>query len=292
MIYSKKYNYGFSKQLQMSYTIYRYGNTRLNKYILNILIIIRRKKKKKKKWLLVKIIEFHRYKIILTELTNEAIIIAPGQEKQPLPWHKIQNIDELCFPRIFGGHPYDKLNILTYSERVLSEVRRTDRRSCTPTSDNIYLTEKKNIQLKTKTIPTNRNQLLSKIKTNKINSITQRNTNNNKFKKYNTGQKLYHQPEVSRRPQKMKLLLFRKVTMTSGRYIQKNSRPDKSCIIQPEVSRRPQKMKLLLFRKVTMTMTRRYIQKILDRTKVVSPAGSVTKTAKDEITFISKSHDD
>uniref|UniRef100_A0ABD2W1Y8 ATP-dependent DNA helicase n=1 Tax=Trichogramma kaykai TaxID=54128 RepID=A0ABD2W1Y8_9HYME len=61
------------------------------------------------------------------------LIIAPGQDKEPLPWHKLSNIDELCFPKIFGGYPLDKLKVLTYSERILSEVRRKDRRSCEPT---------------------------------------------------------------------------------------------------------------------------------------------------------------
>uniref|UniRef100_A0ABD2WCW2 DUF6570 domain-containing protein n=1 Tax=Trichogramma kaykai TaxID=54128 RepID=A0ABD2WCW2_9HYME len=64
-----------------------------------------------------------------TEQRIEPIIIAPGQDKSPLPWHKIKNLAELCFPRIFGGYPMDKLNKLTYGERVLSEVRRKDRRS-------------------------------------------------------------------------------------------------------------------------------------------------------------------
>ncbi|KAL7291629.1 hypothetical protein TKK_0014667 [Trichogramma kaykai] len=63
----------------------------------------------------------------------QPIILAPGQDKQPLPWHKVSNIDKLCFPKIFGGHHIDKLNKLTYAERILSEVRRRDRRSCEPT---------------------------------------------------------------------------------------------------------------------------------------------------------------
>ncbi|KAL7307813.1 hypothetical protein TKK_0000133 [Trichogramma kaykai] len=65
--------------------------------------------------------------------THNSIVIAPGQNKQPLPWHKLKNYDELCFPKIFGGYHFDKQNILTYSERVLSEIRRKDRRSCVPT---------------------------------------------------------------------------------------------------------------------------------------------------------------
>ncbi|KAL7304454.1 hypothetical protein TKK_0003249 [Trichogramma kaykai] len=69
----------------------------------------------------------------LSNKTQNSIVIAPGQDKQPLPWHKLQNYDELCFPRIFGGYHFDKQNTLTYSERVLSEIRRKDRRSCIPT---------------------------------------------------------------------------------------------------------------------------------------------------------------
>ncbi|KAL7304563.1 hypothetical protein TKK_0003347 [Trichogramma kaykai] len=37
----------------------------------------------------------------LSNKTQNSIVIAPGQDKQPLPWHKLQNYDELCFPRIF-----------------------------------------------------------------------------------------------------------------------------------------------------------------------------------------------
>uniref|UniRef100_A0ABD2W3B8 RNA-directed DNA polymerase n=1 Tax=Trichogramma kaykai TaxID=54128 RepID=A0ABD2W3B8_9HYME len=65
--------------------------------------------------------------------TQNSIVIAPGQNKQPVRWHKLKNYDELCFPKIFGGYPVDKHNILTYSERVLFEIRRKDRRSCIPT---------------------------------------------------------------------------------------------------------------------------------------------------------------
>ncbi|CAB0038650.1 unnamed protein product [Trichogramma brassicae] len=68
---------------------------------------------------------------------------SPGQNKQPLPWHKLKNYDELCFPKIFGGYHFDKENILTYSERVLSEIRRKDRRSCVPTRSNTGTTRTK-----------------------------------------------------------------------------------------------------------------------------------------------------
>ncbi|CAB0030704.1 unnamed protein product [Trichogramma brassicae] len=52
-------------------------------------------------------------------------------------------------------------------------------------------------------------------------------------------------------------------TIRARRYIQKILDPDKSCITQPEVSRRPQKMKLLLFRKVTMTVKNTEVQNIV-----------------------------
>ncbi|XP_050499980.1 uncharacterized protein LOC126880256 [Diabrotica virgifera virgifera] len=57
-------------------------------------------------------------------------IIAPGQGKVPMPWHLVQDIDELCFPKIFGGFPFNGNNI-SYSDRIKSEIRRKDRRSCT-----------------------------------------------------------------------------------------------------------------------------------------------------------------
>ena len=67
------------------------------------------------------------------EIINDVKIIAPGQNKEPLPWHKTENINELCFPRIFGVNVIDNEKKLTYSERILSEIRRWDRRSCEPT---------------------------------------------------------------------------------------------------------------------------------------------------------------
>ena len=67
------------------------------------------------------------------EISEDIHIIAPGQDKRPLPWHSLEDIDELCFPRIFGGHIFDKDKKLTYSERVKYETRHRDRRSCIPT---------------------------------------------------------------------------------------------------------------------------------------------------------------
>ncbi|VEN59518.1 unnamed protein product [Callosobruchus maculatus] len=61
-------------------------------------------------------------------------VIAPGQGKAPVPWHIVDDIDELSFPRIFGGHAFDlKEYKISYSERCKSEARRKDRRSCRPT---------------------------------------------------------------------------------------------------------------------------------------------------------------
>lgn len=59
-------------------------------------------------------------------------IIAPGQGLHPIPWHKFPDLDELCFPSIFVGQPIEAHPKLTYSERIKSEARRKDRRSCAP----------------------------------------------------------------------------------------------------------------------------------------------------------------
>ncbi|XP_026481429.1 uncharacterized protein LOC113388245 [Ctenocephalides felis] len=60
-------------------------------------------------------------------------VIAPGQNKLPLPWHKIEDVDELCFPKIFAGHTFSPNVKLSYKDRTKSEIRRHDRRSCVPT---------------------------------------------------------------------------------------------------------------------------------------------------------------
>ena len=69
------------------------------------------------------------------EIAMETCIIAPGQNKLPVPWHTTADIDELSFPKLFAGFAFD-LNVhkkLSYSDRVKSEARRSDRRSCIPT---------------------------------------------------------------------------------------------------------------------------------------------------------------
>ncbi|KAJ8676826.1 hypothetical protein QAD02_012613 [Eretmocerus hayati] len=76
------------------------------------------------------------------EMSDDILIVAPGQDKNPMPSHRIENFDELCFPRIFGGRQLDKLNQLTYSQRVKYEIRHRDRRSCNPTRL-LFMAEKK-----------------------------------------------------------------------------------------------------------------------------------------------------
>lgn len=41
------------------------------------------------------------------EAKNTTIAIAPGQFKKPLAWLKYPNVDELCFPKIFAGKPFN-----------------------------------------------------------------------------------------------------------------------------------------------------------------------------------------
>ena len=41
------------------------------------------------------------------EMIDRVNIIAPEEGKQPVSWHKIPDLEELCFPRIFGGHPIE-----------------------------------------------------------------------------------------------------------------------------------------------------------------------------------------
>ncbi|KAJ8677548.1 hypothetical protein QAD02_013335 [Eretmocerus hayati] len=43
------------------------------------------------------------------QLADDLVIIAPGQDKKPMPWHRIEDFDELCSPRIFGGNQFDKI---------------------------------------------------------------------------------------------------------------------------------------------------------------------------------------
>lgn len=93
------------------------------------------------------------------EVSNAVKIIAPGQGQFPEPWHLIDNIDELCFPTIFGGYPFDTDNKLTYSKRVKSECRRSDRRSCLPTR--VLFMAKRKME---KSVTSNINICLKKIK--------------------------------------------------------------------------------------------------------------------------------
>ena len=95
------------------------------------------------------------------EIVNDVKVIAPGQDKEPLPWHKTENIDELCFPRIFGGYMIDIEKKLTYSERTLSEIRRRDRRSCNPTR--LLFMAKQKLE---KSVFLSMNACLRKLKTN------------------------------------------------------------------------------------------------------------------------------
>lgn len=62
---------------------------------------------------------------------NAVISIAPGQNKKPIPWLIYPNIDELTYPHLFNGDKFN-LNNVSYTKRVISELRRADRRSCFP----------------------------------------------------------------------------------------------------------------------------------------------------------------
>lgn len=62
---------------------------------------------------------------------NTAISIAPGENKKPVPWLNYPDIHELTFPKIYGGQKFN-LNKVSYTNRVKSELRRADRRSCVP----------------------------------------------------------------------------------------------------------------------------------------------------------------
>ncbi|XP_026470005.1 uncharacterized protein LOC113373956 [Ctenocephalides felis] len=76
--------------------------------------------------------------------SSKISIIAPGQSKYPLPWHKMDDLDELCFPKLFGGHSFSSQKI-SYKDRARSEVRRFDRRSCIPTR--ILFMAKKSLEI-------------------------------------------------------------------------------------------------------------------------------------------------
>ncbi|CAH0384546.1 unnamed protein product [Bemisia tabaci] len=76
------------------------------------------------------------------ELNDRIRIMAPGQGKAPVPWHLQPDLEELSFPSLFCGQPYTPIGKIYYSERVKSELRRCDRRSCTPTRI-LYMAKKK-----------------------------------------------------------------------------------------------------------------------------------------------------
>lgn len=38
---------------------------------------------------------------------NTILAMAPGQGRTPVDWHTYSKIDELCFPKIFAGQPFD-----------------------------------------------------------------------------------------------------------------------------------------------------------------------------------------
>lgn len=68
-----------------------------------------------------------------TNIAQDSIItMAPGQGKKPLPWLIHPHVDELCFPKMFAGQPFN-INEVSYVNRIKSELRRWDRRSCIPT---------------------------------------------------------------------------------------------------------------------------------------------------------------
>ena len=76
------------------------------------------------------------------EMIDRVKIIAPGEGKQPISWHKIPDLEEMCFPRIFGRHPMELPQFITYNDRVRLESRRVDRRSCT-TKRLLFMAKKK-----------------------------------------------------------------------------------------------------------------------------------------------------
>lgn len=72
---------------------------------------------------------------------NSILLMAPGQGKKPLPWLVHPNIDEQCFPRIFGGRAFNTNNE-TYTVRTKSELQRAERKSCEPTRV-LYMAKRK-----------------------------------------------------------------------------------------------------------------------------------------------------
>ncbi|XP_055845331.1 uncharacterized protein LOC129911529 [Episyrphus balteatus] len=76
------------------------------------------------------------------EAADSVQVIAPGQGKAPVPWHLFPNLEELCFPKIYCGHPLESTNKISYSERAKSIARRYDRRGSVPTKI-LYMAKKK-----------------------------------------------------------------------------------------------------------------------------------------------------
>uniref|UniRef100_A0A8D9E244 ATP-dependent DNA helicase n=1 Tax=Cacopsylla melanoneura TaxID=428564 RepID=A0A8D9E244_9HEMI len=97
---------------------------------------------------------------------NGTTVMAPGQGKTPVSWHNVEYLDELSFPKIYGGFPLDEDKKLSYAQRVKSECRRSDRRACVPRR--ILFMAKQKLE---RSVMGNVNVCLRKIKTNtKINA--------------------------------------------------------------------------------------------------------------------------
>ena len=68
---------------------------------------------------------------ILQRNSNQIKIIAPGQDKKPIPHSAMNNYDELAFPCVYGGQvlPFEAQGV-SYTKRVKYELRHYDRRNC------------------------------------------------------------------------------------------------------------------------------------------------------------------
>jgi len=69
-------------------------------------------------------------------------VMAPGMNRFPVAWHKNPDMEELSFPKNFCGESVSLPADVSYSDRVKSEARRFDRRSCAPTRV-LYMAKKK-----------------------------------------------------------------------------------------------------------------------------------------------------
>lgn len=63
-------------------------------------------------------------------INKKCTVFAPGENKMPISAKFIPHTEELCFPHIFGGHPYDKSGRLTYAERCKTQLRHYLQRCC------------------------------------------------------------------------------------------------------------------------------------------------------------------